>query len=307
MTKIKKPSEISVNSLLKTLIYGQPGIGKSTLALSFPNPLMIDCDRGVHRIAPEHLTDTVEVNSWTDIDEVLNEDLKNYQTLVFDTAGKLIDFMTDHLVRINPKFAQADGTFSLKGYGARKIMFQTLLRRIHISGKHVVFVAHEREEKDNETRFVRPEIGGSSGNDLIKELDLVGYMEAVGKKRTIHFSPQERFYAKNSLNLPEAIPVPDTAQGNTFMQGIVEKYNERLVERQIQGQDYIDLIDIIENNLEAVSGIEKANEMIEWNKNIHHIWDSKLRFAVALKKKADELGLVFSKEKGIYLKKDGNE
>ena len=44
-------------------------------------------------------------------------------------------------------------------------------------GKSVIFVAHEREEKNGEEKQIRPEIGGSSAGDLIKELDLVGYME----------------------------------------------------------------------------------------------------------------------------------
>lgn len=48
-------------------------------------------------------------------------------------------------------------------------------------GKSVIFVAHEREEKVGDEKQIRPEIGGSSAGDLIKELDLVGYMEAIGK------------------------------------------------------------------------------------------------------------------------------
>ena len=67
-------------------------------------------------------------------------------------------------------------------------------------GKSVIFVAHEREEKNGEDKQIRPEIGGSSAGDLIKELDLVGYMEAIGKDRTISFDPCEKFYGKNTCN-----------------------------------------------------------------------------------------------------------
>ena len=31
----------------KGLIYGQPGIGKSTIALSAPNPVMVDAEKGL--------------------------------------------------------------------------------------------------------------------------------------------------------------------------------------------------------------------------------------------------------------------
>ena len=301
MSKIKKPAELQTQSLLKVLIYGQPGIGKSTIALSFPSPLMIDCDRGIHRVQPEHLSDTVEVNDWTDIDDVLKENLSVYKTIIFDTGGKLIDFMTDFLKKKNPKFAQGDGTFSLKGYGARKQMFQDLLGRLHIMGKHVVFVAHEKEERDGDNRFIRPEIGGSSGNDLIKELDLVAYMEAIGKKRTIHFNPQDKFYAKNACQLPESMEVPDVTKGNVFMQGIIDRYNKSLAERGEKATEYNELIALINTGVGNAKSDADLNEFMATVQDFEHIWDSKLRASFAIRDKAKTLDLEF--KDGKYISK----
>ena len=247
------------------------------------------------------MKDTVEVTSWSDVDEVLGEDLSAYKTIVFDTGGKLIDYMTDHLIKVNPKFAQGDGTFSLKGYGARKIMFQNLLSRLHIMGKHVVFVAHEREERDGDNRFVRPEIGGSSGNDLIKELDMVAYMDAIGSKRTLHLSPQERYYAKNSLGLDEALHVPGIDKGNDFMTSIVEKYLQDVNQRREQSKEYFEVLRVIEGKINALTGCNDANEFIEKVHSMNHIWDTKLRAASMLRKKAGELGLKYDREAGKYV------
>ena len=36
------------------IIYGSPGIGKTTLACSAPRPLLIDFDRGVSRVRADH-------------------------------------------------------------------------------------------------------------------------------------------------------------------------------------------------------------------------------------------------------------
>lgn len=300
MTKIKKPSELSNSPLLKVLVYGQPGIGKSTLALSMPDPLMIDCDRGVHRVEPQFLSDTVEVSSWQDVDDVLSEDLKDYKTVIFDTGSKLIDYMTSHILKENPKLNAGGGQMSLKGYGIRKIMFQNLLGRLHSLGKHVFFVAHEREEKDGDTRFVRPEIGGSSGGDLIKELDIVGYMEAIGQKRVVRFNPQERFYAKNSLRLEDPMPVPDTKDGNQFMQRIIEAYENHVSERSRKAEDYKDLLELIRSNAEDVASAEDANNYIDWIHGLSHVWDSKYQASKALSAKAKELELKFDKAAGRY-------
>lgn len=55
MTLIRKASELSIPNTIKMMIYGQAGMGKSTLALSTPKPLLLDFDNGVKRINMSHL------------------------------------------------------------------------------------------------------------------------------------------------------------------------------------------------------------------------------------------------------------
>ena len=139
--------------------------------------------------------------------------------------------MDKYIMKNNPKMKKADGTLSLQGYGVRKNMFINFVNQVTLMGKSVIFVAHEREEKNGEDKQIRPEIGGSSAGDLIKELDVVGYMEAIGKDRTISFDPCEKFYGKNTCNLPARIKIPViiNAEGtitgpNDFMTKIVNTY-----------------------------------------------------------------------------------
>ena len=300
MSLIKKPSEIKFTNLLKVLIYGQPGIGKSTLALSMPEALIIDCDKGLHRVQSSLISDVVQVEKWQDIDEVLNYDLSKYKSIIFDTGGKLIDYMQAYLIANNPKLNAGSGMLTLQGYGVRKAMFQTLLGRIDRLGKHVIFVAHEREEKDGDIRYVRPEIGGSSGNDLIKELDLVGYMEAIGTQRVIRFNPQEKFYAKNALELPDKMQIPDTSKGNIFMTNIIKTYEGRQADKLKKNEEYDALIELIKSNISDVKDSAGANDLIAWIKTVNHIWDSKFQASVLLSAQAKALGLVFDKSTGGY-------
>lgn len=62
MGLIKKPNELTVKNALSALIYGQPGMGKTTLALSSPQPLLLDFDGGVHRVNAAHRVDTVQIS-----------------------------------------------------------------------------------------------------------------------------------------------------------------------------------------------------------------------------------------------------
>ena len=66
---IKSAAELEIPSTVKMMIYGQAGMGKSTLALSSPKPLLVDFDNGVKRINESNLEgiDIVQVNQWQEI------------------------------------------------------------------------------------------------------------------------------------------------------------------------------------------------------------------------------------------------
>jgi hypothetical protein len=292
MSLIKKPHELSMMVNARVLIYGQPGIGKTTIGLSAPAPIVLDCDRGLHRIAAEHLKDAVQVSKWEDCLQFLNEDLTPYKTIVVDTAGKMIELITQFLIRTEPRLKKNDGTLSLQGYGVRKMVFSNFINAVTAMGKSIIFVAHEREEKDGDVRYVRPEIGGSSGNDLMKDLDLVGYIESYNNKRTISFNATDKFYGKNTANLPDRMEIPNyKGKPADFMAKILGLYSEAVNTKVSMAANYNALLDIIDNLVEGIHNAETANETTAKIKDLEHIWDSKLQGAAKIAKKAAQIGL----------------
>jgi hypothetical protein len=299
---IRKPHELQTTKSIKMLIYGQPGLGKSTLALSAPQPLMVDFDGGIHRVEPVHLTDTVQVSSWADMMALFDTDLSAYKTIIIDTAGKMLDYMGAHIIKGEAKYGKG-GALTLQGYGVRKGMFQRFLGQAATMGKHLVFVAHEKEEKDGDTKIIRPEVGGSSGGDLIKDLDLVGYMEAKGNLRTISFDPCEKFYGKNTCKLDPLIQLPDLKAGakNDLLVSVFEKFAQGLAQRNAMMVSYTELLAEIKAKADLVTDAEMATAFVTYCQNTPHIWDSALQAKAMLRDKAKALGLTFSKEKGIYV------
>jgi phage nucleotide-binding protein len=286
MSLFKNPNELEINSTIKMLVYGQPGIGKTTIALSSPNPVLFDFDGGVSRINKAHQCPTLQVESWEQVLDALAEleQGNDFKTIVVDTAGKMLDFMSDYIMRNDPKMKMRDGSLALKGYGQRKVMFVNLLKRVSMMGKNIVFVAHEREDKDGESRIVRPDMSGSSLGDLLKELDLVGYMQAYGKDRTICWSPQERFYAKNTCNLPawEKVPVVIDENGgitgdNDFLTMTFANYAAYLKQQSQIGEEYTALVDQIAADIAAITDADGANAFIAKIDDYGHIWDSKAK------------------------------
>lgn len=302
MSLLTQPSELKHNQPISCLIYGQPGTGKTTLALSADKPVLIDLDRGLYRVEKRFQCPSLQVENYQQILDLLKSgELAPFNTIVIDTLGKLVDRMGDYVARQNPKFKQGDGTLSMKAWGAIKVQFTALVKQIFNSNKSVIFVAHEKEDKDGDIRFVRPDVSGSSGKDIVKELDLMGYMEMKGNKRTVSFTPNEKYYAKNALNLPPVIEVPDTASGNTFFQDkIVAAVAEKRRQEAELLADYESLKNIIETKVGEIKDITGLNEVYGEIRGLQVIWDSQIFANKMLKEKAVELKAKYSKETGKF-------
>ena len=309
MGLIKKPNELNVNVRIKMLVYGQPGSGKTTMALSAPKPLLIDFDNGVNRVDYEFIKDTVQVENYADILNLLNnEDLSDYETLVIDTGGKMLDCMAEYLIASNPRLGKRNGSLTLEGYGVRKVEFTSLLKLINSKKKHVIFVAHRTSEKNGDDMRYVPLFGGSNYDALATELDLVGYLVAEGTRRAITFDPCAMSEGKNTCNLPASIDVPylknekrEIAGENDFLEKeVFKRYIDRLKERSVEGEAYKKLVEEIEKEINAISTPEEATSYIKKVENYQHIGNSK---AVARNKfiaKVAELGYKYDNSTKSY-------
>ena len=98
MGLIKKSNEIAIQRNVKMMVYGQAGMGKTTLALSAPKPLLLDFDNGVKRVNNSHLGEVgiVQITNWQEVVTLLTTekaDLAPFETIVVDTIGKMMDFI----------------------------------------------------------------------------------------------------------------------------------------------------------------------------------------------------------------------
>lgn len=308
MGLIKNPSELVVVPAKKLLLYGQPGTGKSTLALSAPNPVLIDFDGGWYRINGAHRMPTVTVSSWDEIVTLMSSgELASFDSFVIDTVGKMLDFMSAYIMKNDPKMRMRDGSLSLKGFGARKAMFQSFLGQCMAMRKNIVCIAHEREDKDGDRRFIRPEIGGSSQGDLIKELDLVGYVRANGYKKEVCWTGTDQFYGKNACCLPHIMEIPSildangnpTAENN-FLTNVFKQYDNYLASQSQLRAAYDSLMARINAAIAKVDSLDAANTLWSQFQGVKHIWSSKTAAKVALDAKCSSLGFVFNDAENKY-------
>lgn len=309
---IRKPSELVINPKIKILIYGQSGIGKTTLALSISkNPLLFDFDQGINRVDFKVLgnTSTVQVSSYKDfLDVINNEDLTPFDAVIFDTGGKMLDFMSEYIIQSDYKLKNKNGMLTLQGYGVRKGEFLAICKRINTMGKDVVFVAQrETKTEGEETRYI-PQFGGSNYDALVTELDVVGYLEANGRVRTITFDPTSKNDGKNTCKLPSVINIPelfnengDKIRENTFLkEKVIDAYITKLNEWKKEGDSFNNLMAKIYAEIALITDADSANSFIERIDEFKHIKTSKLLASQKLKEKAKALNLVYNKETSLY-------
>ena len=310
MSLIKKPYELEIQPKIKMLVYGQAGIGKSTIALSAPSPLLFDFDNGINRVNFAHVKDTVQIENYTDMLEVINkEDLSSYETLVIDTGGKCLDKMAEYIIGKNPRMGKANGSLTLQGYGERKMEFAALCKLIASKNKHVIFVAHRQTQQDGDDIRYVPLFGGSNYDSLVTELDLVGYMEANGRKRTITFDPTSKNDGKNTCNMPSVVEVPlvvddkgnAVGENNFITTQVIEPYIKRLKERLEVGKKYNHVIEEIKENIELITDAKSANDFIERIDSFDHVGSSKVMASQLLASKAKKLNLTFDKSTKRYV------
>src|SRR5690606_5744327 len=174
--------------------------------------------------------------------------------------------------------------------------------------KHIVFVAHrETKTEGDETRYV-PQFGGSNYDSLVTELDLVGYMEANGRERTITFDPTSRNDGKNTCNLPPIIKIPTitdtngnpTQDNNYFSENIIKAYLKRLETRREASEKYNELINELENQILIISDADAANDFVERIDEFEHIGNSKVVAGKKLNERAKYLGFSFNKKTKKY-------
>jgi len=296
MSLIKKSTDLNIQSKIKGLIYGQPGMGKTTLALSSPKPLLFDFDNGVHRVNFAHLNgvDTVQISSYQDFIDVLEEDLSPYETFVIDTGGKCLDYMSEYIIKHNPKMGKGNGSLTLQGYGERKALFSALVKKVSVMNKHILFVAHrDTKTEADETRYV-PQFGGSSYDGLVTELDLVGYMEANGRERTITFDPTSRNDGKNTCNLPAVMKIPNivdeagnpTAPNNFFTEHVIKSYQKRLQASKDAAEKYTQVVEELKHEIALIHDADSANDFVSRIDAFDHIGNSKAMAGQLVAKKA---------------------
>ena len=128
----------------KCVIHGPAGVGKTTLAASFPNPLILDTEKGSRMIDCHR----VQIDNWMALKGTLIDlarDPMGYESIIVDSGDWAEELLCLYLASKDEKQRHPDdlpyghgGVLIAKNFSAMLADCSALVER----GIHVVFVAH---------------------------------------------------------------------------------------------------------------------------------------------------------------------
>jgi len=218
-------------------ICGDSGLGKTTLAASFPNPIVIRAEDGLQAIPSEHRPDAFPVlkkesELWDQLKALAREE-HEYQTLIIDSVTALERMFINHVVESDPKNPKSINQ-ALGGYGAGLQAVAAMHQRVRRATEfltdnknmHIVFVAHadtetiELPDQDPYTRYSL-RLGKKSMAPYIDDVDIVGFLKletfttgdgerkkaiSDGSRLLVTYATAANI-SKNRYNITEDLPV----------------------------------------------------------------------------------------------------
>ena len=275
------------------VIYGTPGVGKTSLFNTSKNPILLDCDRGADRSVNRQ--DTIVASNW---DEVLQDqgEIKNYSTLGIDTAKAVLDdFLMTHVIKNDYKLK----TNKLKAYGAIGDEFKLFINARREEGLDIVVIAHAKEDKDGDIIKISPDVTGQSKDLLLRIADQVGFLTMVNNKRTLTFEPTDKTIGKNVAKIP-TLEIPDENDPAflTFMADIIEKVKESVQKQSEEQKQVLEKIRELTLSIKSMETHEQANQILAEILELTKMQQSGLRRL--FNSKTNELKLQYNKATKQY-------
>lgn len=187
--QIQKP----VDGPVIATITGDAGVGKTTLAATFPDPIFIRAEDGLQSVPHDVRPDAFPALScvddlWAQVSALLQEP-HEYRTLVIDSVTQLETMFGEYIVESDPKKPKSLNQ-AMGGYGAGWNAVAAMHGRVRKAAKllkerrnmNVVFIAHsdvstiELPDQDPYSRY-ELRLHKKSMTHYVDNVDMVAYLK----------------------------------------------------------------------------------------------------------------------------------
>ena len=299
---IKKPNEMSFeNKNLIMILSGLPGTGKTTLALSAPDVLLLDFDEGLSRVSPPHRKDASICKTFDEVKADVAAAKGQYKTIVVDTGGALVDMLKQHVIDHPDDYSggsKKSGGISQQGFGYVKQLFLDFSADLR-KNFNVVYIFHETKTKNGESIFYELVCEGSAKTLVYQPADLAGHLFIMNNRRMLGFTPTEEYTAKSAYGIRGVLAIPELKDGepNDFLTKLFEKIRENLKAESAslapQQEAYNKIMSEAPAMMEAITDAASANQFADVLNGMEHALTSKKELGAMYKARCKELGLTW--------------
>lgn len=253
---LKTTSELTIDRLAMVL-YGAPEAGKTTLAATALNPVIIDFDKLAYKASIE--AQIWEVNCWEDAVALITaQELHYFDTIVIDTLSSAQQMLEESL-RKEPKLISRVGP-TRDGWMRIANDFRLFVEAFKNAGKNVIVVAHENVIMENDRQKYEPKCKGSFMHDIKQFIPVIGRMYAEDKKRILDFSFDEKQMTKGDML--------GRIEDPQDLQEIINDYEEKARKNRVKKTKALIQIGEIKEILSKIDSISTLNAAIEGMKDL---------------------------------------
>ena len=235
-SKMKRASELARNQNI--LIYGEPGSGKTRIAASAPNPLIIDInDQGQDSVRRDYDPMYYPVERWSEITDVywyLQEGDHDFESVAVDHVTNMQNLALAFVIGDEAaRDASRDPDMpSRQAWGKANQLMKTQIINFRNLPLNTIFLAHVRanevEGEDDELQVkLTAEVSPGSQKVLTGAVGTIGYLakrEVFIKssktktrrreiRRRLYFADSERYVSKDrNFVFGEYIDAPDLTE-----------------------------------------------------------------------------------------------
>lgn len=260
---IIKKNDITPERPVIIVLYGVPGSGKTSVATTAENPIVIDTDRGYDRAVQR--VDTLTAQKWQDIEEE-QETIKSYKTVVVDTAKACLDdYLSAYVCEKNYKL-KSNG---LKRFGQMADEFKQFVNALRSNGSDIIFICHDKETQEGDVIKHAPDCTGQSKDLLIRIADQVGYVSIQNKQRVITFEPLDNYVGKNVAQLDTmAIPNAPSKEFDTCMADIIKTVKSAIQSKSEAQRQAKEQLEALRGKTVEVETLENIDEILKASKEL---------------------------------------
>lgn len=161
----------------RILVVGSPGVGKTTLASRFPNPLWVNCKAGtttLARLGMPYVNVATESELFSlrnflalDADEREAAFGRPVDTLVIDTVDEL-----QRLLLVDRLKSERRTEAKLEDFGWLSTRFHAIFEGLTQLPVHLVFVAHSKDVNMGDTVIFKPALQGQFAEHIHQYVDM---------------------------------------------------------------------------------------------------------------------------------------